>query len=218
MTQIKQADIELRNIDELSNWEDNPRSINKEDFVRLKKQIKKLGMYKPLLVNQDNVVLGGNMRLRALRDLGVTGEVYVTQVDADTPELMLEYALSDNDQAGITDDLKLAEMVHLNPIEMELYKVQSNVLRPLSHIINPPDPTTEGGEGQDKSSMDESLEKYLGGNIKQIVLYYPNEEYEQIVALLEEAGAELGLENHTDVITKILRDWHAGSQAKKDAS
>jgi hypothetical protein len=107
---IKQSEIELRNIDDLSNWEDNPRSILAEDFERLKKQIKRLGMYKPLLVNHDNIVLGGNMRLRALRDLGVTGDVYVTVVEAETPEKMLEYALSDNDAAGITDDLKLAEV------------------------------------------------------------------------------------------------------------
>lgn len=208
---IKQAEIEVRNIDDLSNWEDNPRSINGEDFERLKGQIKKLGMYKPLLVNQNNIVLGGNMRLRALRDLGVTGDVYVTVVDAETPERMLEYALSDNDQAGTTDDLKLAELFHLSPIDTQLYKVQSNVLRPLESIINPPDHTTLGGEeGQDKGDLDESLSAYLGGNVKQIVLYYDNPAFEEIVKILEECGAKLGLDDNTAIITKIVKDFHAG--------
>lgn len=142
MTQIKQAKIEQRKVADLTNWEDNPRSIVKEDFERLKKQIVKLGMYKPLLINENNIVLGGNMRLRALTELGAK-EVAVTVVDALTPEAMLEYALSDNDQVGVTDDLKLAELVHLNPIDTQLYKVQSNVLRPLESIVNPPDPIVQ---------------------------------------------------------------------------
>lgn len=206
MTQIKQAKIELRKVAELSNWEDNPRSIVEEDFERLKGQIKKLGMYKPLLVNADNIVLGGNMRLRALKDMGIK-EVAVTVVDATDPATMLEYALSDNDQVGVTDDLKLAELVHLNPIDTTLYKVQSNVLRPLESIVNPKDPATLGGEDDpDKSDLDESLDTYLNGNIKQIVLYYDNAQYEDIVNRLETLGEQMGIEDNTGIITKLIMD------------
>lgn len=206
MTQIKQAKIEQRKIAELSNWEDNPRTITKEDFERLKKQIVKLGMYKPLLVNADNIVLGGNMRLRALSELGAK-EVAVTVVDASTPEQMLEYALSDNDQVGITDDLKLAELVHLNPIDTTLYKVQSNVLRPLETIVNPPDPVTEGGgDDVDKSDLDESLDTYLNGNIKQIVLYYDNNQYQDIIDKLGSLGERFNIEDNTGIITKLIED------------
>lgn len=136
---IKQAKYELRKISDLTNWENNPRSILEEDFNRLKEQIKVHGIYKTLLVNQDNIVLGGNMRLRAFKDLGIT-EVMCGIIETLDDGEMLAYALSDNDQAGITDDLKLAEVFHLHPINTELYKIQSNVLRPLETIINPADP------------------------------------------------------------------------------
>jgi hypothetical protein len=206
MTQIKQAKIENRKVADLTNWEDNPRSIVKEDFERLKKQIIKLGMYKPLLVNADNIVLGGNMRLRALTDLGAK-EVAVTVVDATDPATMLEYALSDNDQVGVTDDLKLAELVHLNPIDTSLYKVQANILRPLESIVNPPDPVTEGGgDDVDKSDLDESLDTYLNGNIKQIVLYYDNEQYGKIVDMLTNLGERFNIEDNTGIITKLIED------------
>lgn len=208
MTQIKQAKIEQRKVSDLTNWEDNPRSIVKEDFERLKKQIVKLGMYKPLLVNADNIVLGGNMRLRALTDLGAK-EVAVTVVDAQDPATMLEYALSDNDQVGVTDDLKLAELVHLNPIDTALYKVQSNVLRPLESIVNPPDPLG-GGDDVDKSDLDESLDTYLNGNIKQIVLYYDNKQFEDIVAKLEMLGTRFNIEDNTGIITQLINDAVAG--------
>ena len=58
-------------IDKLQNWDKNPRSIKTQDFVRLKKQIEKLGQYKPLIITNDGVVLGGNMRLRAYKELGI---------------------------------------------------------------------------------------------------------------------------------------------------
>lgn len=206
MTQIKQAKIEQRKVADLTNWEDNPRSIVKEDFERLKKQIIKLGMYKPLLINANNIVLGGNMRLRALTDLGAK-EVAVTVVDALDPATMLEYALSDNDQVGVTDDLKLAELVHLNPIDTSLYKVQANILRPLESIVNPPDPVTEGGgDDVDKSDLDESLDTYLNGNIKQIVLYYDNEQYGRIVDMLTNLGERFNIEDNTGIITKLIED------------
>jgi len=35
-------------------WEKNPRGITKKDFDRLKRQIKKLGVYKPLVACEEN--------------------------------------------------------------------------------------------------------------------------------------------------------------------
>lgn len=215
---IKTAKFETRKLNELTNWENNPRSILKEDFERLKEQIKKLGVYKTLLVNQDNIVLGGNMRLRAFTDIfGADHEVMCGIVQTSNDGEMLEYALSDNDQAGITDDLKLAEVFALHPIDTKLYKIQSNVLRPLESIINPPDPI--GGDPSiDQSGMDESLDGYLNGNIKQIVLYYDNPTYEQVIGWLIEIGKDMGLETNNDIITKLIKDYHEGIAAPPPAS
>ncbi|HEX9008621.1 MAG TPA: DNA methyltransferase [Patescibacteria group bacterium] len=104
--------LEPKNIwqlDKLHNWDKNPRSISDKGFERLKKQIQTLGMYKPLLITDDGTVLGGNMRLRAYKDLGIT-DVWVSIVDAPTEEKKLEYALSDNDRAGFYDDDLLANL------------------------------------------------------------------------------------------------------------
>lgn len=199
---IKQPQIEFRNIQELKKWEDNPRTVLGEDFQRLIEQIKTLGLYRPLLINQDNIILGGNTTYEALIELGVEGDVAVSVVDAQTPERMLEYALSANDQVGVTDDLKLAELVHLHPINIELFKVQSNVLRPLKNIVNPPDPATMGGNS-------ENAEASLP-NGRQVVLHYNNEDYTEVTSMLGRIGADLGLDNNTDIITKLIRDYHAG--------
>lgn len=211
---IKEAKFEKRKLGELTNWVNNPRSILKEDFERLKGQIARLGVYKTLLVNQDNIVLGGNMRLRAFLEMfGADYEVMCGVVTTANDGEMLEYALSDNDNAGTTDDLKLAEVFALSPIDTQLYKIQSNVLRPLENIINPPDPIG-GGADPDKSDMDESLDTYLNGNVKQIVLYYDNEQYATVVSWLEAIGKDLGLEDNTSIITKLAKDYYEAIAAK----
>lgn len=104
-------DIKLfRPLSSLHNWSKNPRSIKKNDFERLKKQIETLGQYKPLLITEDGTVLGGNMRLRAYKELGID-EVWVSVVNAPTEDRKLEYALSDNDRAGYYDDDLLANLI-----------------------------------------------------------------------------------------------------------
>lgn len=62
--------IETVKLSQLKAWEDNPRGVKKDDYQRLVNQIKNLKVYKPLLVNQDYVVLGGNMRLKVFIDMG----------------------------------------------------------------------------------------------------------------------------------------------------
>lgn len=98
------------NIDKLRNWDNNPRSISPEGMERLKKQITKLGQYKPLLITADGTVLGGNMRLRAYRELKMT-DIWVSIVEAETEESKIEFALSDNDRAGKYEADDLANLI-----------------------------------------------------------------------------------------------------------
>lgn len=108
-------------------WDKNPRGIKAEDFERLKKQILKLGVYKPLICYQAGkkyVILGGNMRIRALKELGVK-EVEISLVIPKTEAERIEYALSDNDRAGYYEEDKLAELVfpYMAKLNLEDFKV-----------------------------------------------------------------------------------------------
>lgn len=99
-----------RHISTLREWDKNPRSITKDGFERLKKQIQKLGQYKPLLITEDGTVIGGNMRLKAYHELGVE-DLWVSVVNPKDENEKLEYALSDNDRAGFYDDDLLANLI-----------------------------------------------------------------------------------------------------------
>ncbi len=125
-----------RDISTLKHWDKNPRSIKKQDFERLKKQIQTLGQYKPLLITEDGTVLGGNMRLRAYKELGIT-DIWISVVDASTEAKKLEYALSDNDRAGYYDDDLLANLIPQYPeFEWKDYAVDMKAPQNLGDLVD----------------------------------------------------------------------------------
>lgn len=100
---------EYRKLEELREWDKNPRNISNEGLGRLKTQISRLGQYKPILITPDGEVLGGNMRLKAYRELEIK-DVWVSVIKPKDEKQKLEYALSDNDRAGYYDDELLANL------------------------------------------------------------------------------------------------------------
>lgn len=142
------AKYEIRKVADLHEWDENPRTIKQSEFERLQEQIRHLGVYKPLLINQNNIVLGGNMRLRALKDLGIE-EVMCSVVLTDNKFQMIEYALSDNEQMGETDKEKLAELVTLNPIKVELFAVKTGKLKPVQALIDEAGPSGQEPQSQE---------------------------------------------------------------------
>jgi hypothetical protein len=72
--------IEIVPVAKLKEMEGNPRKINEFEFKSLKQNIKEFGYVSPLIVNKDNSVIGGNQRLRALKELGFT-QVNVVRLD-----------------------------------------------------------------------------------------------------------------------------------------
>jgi len=135
MGEIKESEYKRVKVSELKLWDKNPRKITDVDFKRLKDQIKKLNVYKPLLINQDYIVLGGNMRLRALRDLGLQ-EVMCSVVTTEDEAQMVEYALSDNDRAGEYDREQVAELAINNKIDMELFRVDLGTTYSIKDVVS----------------------------------------------------------------------------------
>ena len=68
---MKQWKIEKRKVAELKFYPGNPRKISKEMLEKLKNSIREFGAVEPLVINPRNEVIGGNQRLKALRELGI---------------------------------------------------------------------------------------------------------------------------------------------------
>jgi hypothetical protein len=76
----------------------NPRIIKDDKFKKLVKSIKEFPEMlnlRPIVVDKDMVVLGGNMRLKACQAAGLT-EVPIIVADQLTPEQQAEFIIKDN--------------------------------------------------------------------------------------------------------------------------
>lgn len=118
----KWVDIDLCEL-----WLDNPRNIRNDDMERLIEQIQELGQYKPLLAYESNgkwIVLGGNMRLMAMRQMEIK-RVRIAPVVPKSESDKFKFAMSDNDRAGEYDEQQLAELVfkHKRHVDLKRYKV-----------------------------------------------------------------------------------------------
>lgn len=120
---------EYRKLADLIPWKENPRIITPEAYERLKYQIKDLNggkPYKPLLINQENIVLGGNQRIDVYRELGID-PVWVNVVQTANESEMWKFALSDNDHSGTTDMAKvMAAMPRLTEIDWSKFAIDMN--------------------------------------------------------------------------------------------
>lgn len=93
------------NIKEIKPNPDNPRVIKDDKFAKLKKSIQDFPQMlelRPLVLDENNIVLGGNMRLRALQDLGIE-EVPIIYAKDLTEEQKKEFTIKDNLNYGEWD-------------------------------------------------------------------------------------------------------------------
>ncbi len=62
---------EKRKVSDLKLWKNNPRKISKASFLKLKERISERGFHDVLKVDTEGVILSGNQRKKALKDLGI---------------------------------------------------------------------------------------------------------------------------------------------------
>ena len=97
--------IELVKISKVKANKDNPRLIKDDKFHKLVKSIKEFPemlKIRPIVVNEDMIVLGGNMRLKACKEAGLK-EVHIIKAGELTDEQQREFIIKDNAGFGEWD-------------------------------------------------------------------------------------------------------------------
>jgi DNA modification methylase len=90
--------LKIVKISEIKTNPNNPRLIKDEKFKKLVKSIKEFPEMleiRPIVVNADMIVLGGNMRLKACKEAGLK-EIPVIFADDLTDEQQREFIIKDN--------------------------------------------------------------------------------------------------------------------------
>jgi len=91
-------------ISELKEYEHNPRRIGKKEFEKLVSSIKQDGYHQRIIVNQDNVIIGGHQRKKALLEAGLK--------ETDTVEVLIpdrKLTQEELDRINIRDNLSFGE-------------------------------------------------------------------------------------------------------------
>lgn len=205
----------LAPVEALEQWDDNPRDVTESDIERLKSQIQSLSQYKPLIVTTEGVVLGGNMRLRALSELGEE-LVWVSIVEADSHDERLEYALSDNDRVGFYEEDAMVELVSDTSIDLTQFKPDfyepKDMSQYLAHAMDPDDLLGDGddeaddtdgdGEGDGGDATERSMERLGQDSTTTMVQLYMTEGQKDrfLNEFVERLKEEWGHDNTTDVV------------------
>lgn len=84
---------------------DNPRIIKDDKFKKLVQSLKdfpEMATVRPVVINEDNIILGGNMRYKAMVEAG-WDDIPITQVKGWTKEQEREFIIKDNVSGGEWD-------------------------------------------------------------------------------------------------------------------
>ena len=134
---LKTSDLKL--------YDKNPREISDKDFSILKKYIIKHGLLSPLVVDENTMeVLGGNMRLRAIKDLEIE-EVECNLINPKNKSEKHEIALLDNNAFGKYIKEQLISFVEDTEIILEDFNVSFDEIK-LSEVVGESEEETEAKE------------------------------------------------------------------------
>ena len=111
--------VEKVKISEVKNNPSNPRLIKDDKFRKLVKSIQEFPQMlelRPIVVDENNIVLGGNMRLKACKEAGLK-DVYIVKAENLTEEQKQEFIVKDNVGFGEWDWDALANEFDIEQLE-----------------------------------------------------------------------------------------------------
>lgn len=180
----------------------NPRVIEGADFDKLVDSVKEDGFMlglRFLVIDKDNVVVGGNQRLKACQKAGMENVPVVRAEDLSEDELK-EFVLRDNIYYGQFDHKMIAESYS----EADILSVGL----PLIDFSQPSLETIGDIEPEiDESDLAKRKEVYETNEIKQIVTYFPVSLYDKIIESMDAIKAEMKCKENPEVLLNLITYW-----------
>ena len=183
------------NIKEIKPNPNNPRLIKDHKFKQLVKSIQDFPQMlelRPIVIDENNMVLGGNMRLKACLEAGLT-DVPVIHANNLSEEKKKEFIVKDNVGFGEWDwDILANEWDAEKLDEWGLDVWHNDEMSNLNEY-----------EGLDAESK---LDKFLNSELKRMFLVYDNETFENVISWFNKQQEKHELENHSQVILKLMEN------------
>jgi len=193
----------------------NPNVMTEEQKEGLRKSMERFGYTQPVIIDQNNKIADGEHRAKIYADSDPKGEIPAIRIkfDNDNERRVLRQAM--NKLRGSHDLVKdYAELQVIQKYNQELLLDMLGVgerdIQEMKHLIDVNDraglimdPKT--GE-EDKYMTEHYADSFLHGNVKQIIIYFQNEEYEDIIPKIQRIMPLLNVDSHTDLFKKLVYD------------
>ena len=194
----------------------HPENPNDGDVGAIVDSIQTVGFYgvvtaqKPRNGRKNGRILAGEHRWRAAKAEGAES-IPVSWLDVDDEEA-LRIVLGDNQIARLAMLDRAAQAAALEALTQTSLGLAGtgtdgddldSILADLERA--------EAGDGANgtKLSLEEKLDRYGDQEMRQLVLMYGRDDFQQLVAILAQARESLGVENNSEVIAALLRNWAA---------
>lgn len=236
--------IETVSVDSLSVREGNPNEMNAQETAELQYSINNIGYVQPIIVDQNDVIVDGANRFRALKQAGAT-EVDVVRINVkdEMHRALISQAMNKiRGEHNIEKDIQelrgllgydsnsLYELLHVDETGLDelqkKYEEEQQALQEMAAQEGGVDRAVEEeqiGEGgdihqgygevkdgdrtADSNPVSRHAETYLHGGIKQLTIYFSNEEYQTYIEKIQKIMSAGNLPSHTEAF-KYLVDEH----------
>ena len=228
-------------IDKLQPWSENPRDLTESAFYQLIRQLR-LGEIENLVALKDGTVLNGNRRLAAYEKVGkkkamvaevdfmptddgkfallVDGEPAVHYEEGkqgqptvfESPEEgMLAIALAANTQVGTWNDKLLEQLTHTN-LDADMFQVHMTPGTRIEDLVQAVAPDRE----QDHNPLGDKADAFINSTIKQIVVYFTNDQFLEIMPRIEAISKKINVKNNTELFYSALDALEAVNEDGED--
>lgn len=214
--------MEIKN---LAGYHKNPRKITEKMFNLLGDSIKEYGDLSGIVFNiRTQELIGGNQRTQFFKRNDKDVEIHTTPVkDSKVGTVAVGYVVYQGEKYNYREvdwDEKKSARANLNANKMGGF--WDNDM--LANEFDMEDLQLAGFEDFelgmfnnnveiDTNNMSDSMDSYLEGNIKQIVIYFTSEQFETVVPRLEKIMQDFGVESHTEAILNLM-DEHENNRNK----
>jgi hypothetical protein len=189
----------------------NPRTITPQKFEQLVQSVKDapwMLKLRPIVVNKDGIILGGNMRYRACCAAGMES-VWVIWADQIQDEQARRFILRDNIDFGKWDVELLRKQY--TPDELLKYGAEIELLERKAPEADPsikPPPVMGDDDAVepdiDDDELEESKKNFNDNTIKQIVFQLPSDVYEDTIKTMDEISKKLDLNDNSEVLMHLI--------------
>jgi hypothetical protein len=174
----------------------NPRYIKDHKFKKLVKSIKSFPEMlekRPIIVDENLIVLGGNMRLKASIEAGLK-EVWIDIAEGWSEDQKKEFIIKDNVGFGEWDWDILAN--EWNKFEIQDWGLSLPIFQ--DNLSN--------NDEYKGMNPDLELESFMNAEIKRLYLVYDSETYSKVIDWFNKKLKETNLNDYSEYILKLIED------------